>query len=156
MSVFQDLIDACAAELRSDIDLPPARTDDDASVALAQNRAADVLVTLGISSEVQSAAAFTDWRTDVVVDITARPLGSQSAAAMCDLYAARVINLLRAGNPAFIARLAALAVIGVNAQTGDRRIRRDITRTDTAQANTEYVLAIYHRTVADSLEPWPA
>jgi hypothetical protein len=155
MSVFEDVLEACAAQLRTDADLPPARTDDDSSVAMAQNRAADVLLTLGVSSEMSTSAQYTDWRTDVVVEITARPLGTQSAAAMAGLYTARVLDHLRAGNAAFLARLEPLAVIGVNHQTGDRRLRRDITRTDTAMATTEYILAVYHRTVGDSLTPWP-
>jgi hypothetical protein len=155
VSVFQDIADAIVAQLRTDPDLPPARADDDGSVPLAQNRAADVLVTLGISSESMAMAAYTDWRTDVIVEITARPVGQASAAAMCDRYLARVFDHLRAGNAELMGRLAPLAVIGINQQSGDRRIRRDVTRTDSAMAHTEYSLAVYHRTVADTLTPWP-
>lgn len=156
MSVFQDILAACVEHLRTDAELPPARADDDSSVALAQNRAADLLLTLGVSGEFQAGMGWVDWRTDVIVEVTARPLGNQTAGAMCDLYFARVFDHLRSGNAGFSARLAPFGLIGVNLQQGDRRVRRDITRTDTAQATTEYILAVYHRTQGDGLTPWPA
>lgn len=152
MSVFQDLAQRTADFLRADADLPPARADVD--VALAQNRAADILVNLGASVEQGSAIGYTNWRTDLVINITARAIGHQSAGVMCDLYTARVLGHLRAGNPAYVDSLAGLGVWGINAQDGDRRISRDITQTDTAMGEAQHTLALYHRTVGDSLQPW--
>lgn len=155
MTVFADIAAAVADVLDAIDTHPESRRDVD--VAVQVNRSADITVTAGASVPEWSSSAYTDWRTEIVVHISARASDGTklTVAQLADRMVGRIWPVLSLAEGGLRASLEPLAMTAVGGRPGDLRIDRDVEQLNTAVGQVRVIVPVYHRTVGYTLQPWP-